>query len=88
MKEITKAYLERSVSNVVIIVPSYLNDAQRQTTKDARKIVDLDMKRIINEPILVSLLYGMNNKEGFVVVFNLGGGTFNVSILEISNGFF
>lgn len=88
MKETAEAYLGRSVSNAVITVPAYFNDAQRQATKDAGKIAGLDVKRIINEPTAAALSYGMNNKEGLVAVFDLGGGTFDVSILEISNGVF
>uniref|UniRef100_A0A0C9S5P5 TSA: Wollemia nobilis Ref_Wollemi_Transcript_12558_2630 transcribed RNA sequence n=1 Tax=Wollemia nobilis TaxID=56998 RepID=A0A0C9S5P5_9CONI len=88
MKETAEAYLGRSVSNAVITVPAYFNDAQRQATKDAGKIAGLDVKRIINEPTAAALSYGMNNKEGLVAVFDLGGGTFDVSILEISSGVF
>jgi chaperone protein DnaK len=88
MKETAEAYLGRSVSNAVVTVPAYFNDAQRQATKDAGKIAGLDVKRIINEPTAAALSYGMNNKEGLVAVFDLGGGTFDVSILEISNGVF
>eukprot|EP01018_Ginkgo_biloba_P022124 Gb_36068 [translate_table: standard] len=88
MKETAEAYLGRSVSNAVITVPAYFNDAQRQATKDAGKIAGLDVKRIINEPTAAALSYGMNSKEGLVAVFDLGGGTFDVSILEISNGVF
>ncbi|KAH9655282.1 Heat shock 70 kDa protein 10 [Citrus sinensis] len=75
-----------SVSKAVITVPAYFNDAQRQATKDAGRIAGLDVQRIINEPTAASLSYGMNNKEGLIAVFDLGGGTFDVSILEISNG--
>jgi hypothetical protein len=72
----------------VITVPAYFNDAQRQATKDAGRIAGLDVQRIINEPTAAALSYGMNNKEGLIAVFDLGGGTFDVSILEISNGVF
>eukprot|EP00252_Welwitschia_mirabilis_P017759 TRINITY_DN393_c0_g1_i1.p1 TRINITY_DN393_c0_g1~~TRINITY_DN393_c0_g1_i1.p1 ORF type:complete len:687 (+),score=121.05 TRINITY_DN393_c0_g1_i1:223-2283(+) len=88
MKETAESYLGRSVNSAVITVPAYFNDAQRQATKDAGKIAGLDVKRIINEPTAAALSYGMNNKEGLVAVFDLGGGTFDVSILEISNGVF
>ncbi|KAK8956990.1 hypothetical protein KSP39_PZI000111 [Platanthera zijinensis] len=88
MKETAEAYLGKSVSKSVITVPAYFNDAQRQATKDAGKIAGLDVLRIINEPTAAALSYGMNNKEGLIAVFDLGGGTFDVSVLEISNGVF
>lgn len=88
MKETAEAYLGKSVSKAVITVPAYFNDAQRQATKDAGRIAGLDVQRIINEPTAAALSYGMNNKEGIIAVFDLGGGTFDVSILEISNGVF
>ncbi|CAI7894305.1 unnamed protein product [Closterium sp. NIES-54] len=88
MKETAEAYLGRPVSKAVITVPAYFNDAQRQATKDAGKIAGLDVLRIINEPTAASLSYGMDRKEGLVAVFDLGGGTFDISILEISGGVF
>eukprot|EP00252_Welwitschia_mirabilis_P016806 TRINITY_DN3728_c0_g1_i1.p1 TRINITY_DN3728_c0_g1~~TRINITY_DN3728_c0_g1_i1.p1 ORF type:complete len:673 (+),score=173.24 TRINITY_DN3728_c0_g1_i1:156-2174(+) len=88
MKETAESYLGRSVTSAVITVPAYFNDSQRQATKDAGRISGLEVKRIINEPTAASLSYGMNNKEGLVAVFDLGGGTFDISILEISNGVF
>ncbi|KAJ0077998.1 hypothetical protein Patl1_37214 [Pistacia atlantica] len=88
MKETAESYLGKSVSKAVITVPAYFNDAQRQATKDAGRIAGLDVQRIINEPTAAALSYGMNNKEGLIAVFDLGGGTFDVSILEISNGVF
>ncbi|CAN6323494.1 unnamed protein product [Urochloa humidicola] len=88
MKETAESYLGKSVSKAVITVPAYFNDAQRQATKDAGRIAGLDVERIINEPTAAALSYGMNNKEGLIAVFDLGGGTFDVSILEISNGVF
>ncbi|KAK9060322.1 hypothetical protein SSX86_021026 [Deinandra increscens subsp. villosa] len=88
MKETAEAYLGKTISKAVITVPAYFNDAQRQATKDAGKIAGLDVQRIINEPTAAALSYGSNNKEGLVAVFDLGGGTFDVSILEISNGVF
>uniref|UniRef100_A0A1D1XMP9 Heat shock protein, mitochondrial n=1 Tax=Anthurium amnicola TaxID=1678845 RepID=A0A1D1XMP9_9ARAE len=88
MKETAEAYLGRSVSKAVITVPAYFNDAQRQATKDAGRIAGLEVLRIINEPTAAAVSYGMNNKEGLIAVFDLGGGTFDVSILEISNGVF
>ncbi|RWW02631.1 hypothetical protein GW17_00034266, partial [Ensete ventricosum] len=88
MKETAESYLGKSVSKAVITVPAYFNDAQRQATKDAGRIAGLDVQRIINEPTAAALAYGLNNKEGLIAVFDLGGGTFDVSILEISNGVF
>ena len=88
MKETAEAYLGKTVTKAVITVPAYFNDAQRQATKDAGRIAGLDVERIINEPTAAALSYGMNKKEGIIAVFDLGGGTFDVSILEISNGVF
>ncbi|KAM7263430.1 hypothetical protein ACFE04_001113 [Oxalis oulophora] len=88
MKETAEAYVGRIINKAVVTVPAYFNDAQRQATKDAGKIAGLDVQRIINEPTAAALSYGMNNKEGLIAVFDLGGGTFDVSILEISNGVF
>ncbi|CAM6128689.1 unnamed protein product [Calypogeia fissa] len=88
MKETAESYLGRPVSKAVITVPAYFNDAQRQATKDAGRIAGLDVLRIINEPTAASLSYGMDKKEGLVAVFDLGGGTFDISILEISGGVF
>ncbi|KAM7275661.1 hypothetical protein ACFE04_017527 [Oxalis oulophora] len=88
MKETAEAYLGKTVNKAVITVPAYFNDAQRQATKDAGRIAGLDVERIINEPTAAALSYGLNNKEGVIAVFDLGGGTFDVSILEISNGVF
>jgi molecular chaperone DnaK (HSP70) len=88
MKETAEAYLGRAVSKAVITVPAYFNDAQRQATKDAGRIAGLEVARIINEPTAASLSYGADKKEGVVAVFDLGGGTFDISILEISSGVF
>lgn len=88
MKETAEAYLGKSISKAVITVPAYFNDAQRQATKDAGRIAGLQVERIINEPTAAALAYGLNNKEGLIAVFDLGGGTFDISILEISNGVF
>jgi molecular chaperone DnaK len=89
MKETAEAYLGRTVSEAVVTVPAYFNDAQRQATKDAGRIAGLDVKRIINEPTAAALAYGMEKKDGqTIAVFDLGGGTFDVSILEISGGVF
>lgn len=88
MKETAEAYLGRPVSKAVITVPAYFNDAQRQATKDAGRIAGLEVMRIINEPTAASLSYGADKKEGVVAVFDLGGGTFDISILEISGGVF
>eukprot|EP00270_Netrium_digitus_P009702 TRINITY_DN2966_c0_g1_i2.p1 TRINITY_DN2966_c0_g1~~TRINITY_DN2966_c0_g1_i2.p1 ORF type:complete len:739 (-),score=261.91 TRINITY_DN2966_c0_g1_i2:626-2746(-) len=88
MKETAEAFLGKGVSKAVITVPAYFNDAQRQATKDAGRIAGLEVLRIINEPTAASLSYGMDRKEGLVAVFDLGGGTFDISILEISGGVF
>lgn len=88
MKETAEAYLGRPVSKAVITVPAYFNDSQRQATKDAGRIAGLEVSRIINEPTAASLSYGADKKEGIVAVFDLGGGTFDISILEISGGVF
>ncbi|CAA7027109.1 unnamed protein product [Microthlaspi erraticum] len=88
MKETAEAYLGKSVTKAVVTVPAYFNDAQRQATKDAGRIAGLDVERIINEPTAAALSYGMTNKEGLIAVFDLGGGTFDISVLEISNGVF
>jgi molecular chaperone DnaK len=87
LKRSAEKYLGQEVKEAVITVPAYFNDAQRQATKDAGKIAGLDVKRIINEPTAAALAYGMDNKgEQKVVVFDLGGGTFDVSVLDISDG--
>nr|XP_043617231.1 heat shock 70 kDa protein, mitochondrial-like [Erigeron canadensis] len=88
MKETAESYLNKRVEKAVITVPAYFNDAQRQATKDAGRIAGLDVLRIINEPTAAALSYGANDKEGVIAVFDLGGGTFDVSILEISGGVF
>ncbi len=87
MKETAETYLGESVSQAVITVPAYFNDAQRQATKDAGRIAGLDVLRIINEPTAAALAYGLEKKNGgTVAVYDLGGGTFDVSVLEISDG--
>ncbi|MGE0206752.1 MAG: molecular chaperone DnaK [Candidatus Babeliales bacterium] len=87
IKQTAEEYLGSPVTEAVITVPAYFNDAQRQATKDAGKIAGLDVKRIINEPTAAALAYGMDKKKnGTIVVFDFGGGTFDVSILEISDG--
>lgn len=89
MKQTAEDYLGEKVTEAVITVPAYFNDAQRQATKDAGKIAGLDVKRIINEPTAASLAYGMDSKkEEKIAVFDLGGGTFDISILEIGDGVF
>ena len=89
MKETAEAYLGQEVTQAVITVPAYFNDAQRQATKDAGKIAGLEVLRIINEPTAAALAYGFEKKEGKkVAVYDLGGGTFDVSILEIGDGVF
>ena len=91
LKADAEAFLGESVTEAVITVPAYFSDAQRQATKDAGKIAGLDVKRIINEPTAAALAYGMDketDKDQTIMVFDLGGGTFDVSILEISDGVF
>ena len=87
LKKDAESYLGETVSEAVITVPAYFNDAQRQATKDAGKIAGLDVKRIINEPTAAALAYGLDNEtEQKVMVYDLGGGTFDVSIFEIGDG--
>ena len=89
MKETAEAYLGEDVTQAVITVPAYFNDSQRQATKDAGKIAGLEVLRIINEPTAAALAYGLEKKKsGTVAVFDLGGGTFDISILEIGDGVF
>uniref|UniRef100_A0A914VK99 Uncharacterized protein n=1 Tax=Plectus sambesii TaxID=2011161 RepID=A0A914VK99_9BILA len=90
MKEIAEAYLGKSVSHAVVTVPAYFNDAQRQATKDAGTIAGLNVVRIINEPTAAAIAYGLDKKDGErnILVFDLGGGTFDVSMLTIDNGVF
>lgn len=89
MKETAENHLGSSVSQAVITVPAYFDDAQRQATKDAGEIAGLKVERIINEPTAAALAYGMKQEDGSIVaVFDLGGGTFDVSILEIADGTF
>ncbi len=89
MKETAEAYLGEKVTQAVITVPAYFNDAQRQATKDAGRIAGLDVLRIINEPTAAALAYGMDKKKtGTIAVYDLGGGTFDISVLEIGDGVF
>ncbi|MFB0638226.1 molecular chaperone DnaK [Candidatus Phytoplasma solani] len=90
LKKTAEEYLGAEVSSAVITVPAYFNDAQRQATKDAGKIAGLDVKRIINEPTAAALAYGVDkaNKEQTILIFDLGGGTFDVSILNLADGTF
>jgi len=90
LKKTAEAYLGATVTQAVITVPAYFNDAQRQATKDAGKIAGLEVKRIINEPTAAALAYGIDktDKEQTVLVFDLGGGTFDVSILRLADGTF
>ncbi len=89
MKETAEAYLGQKVEQAVITVPAYFNDAQRQATKDAGKIAGLEVLRIINEPTAAALAYGLDKqKAGTIAVYDLGGGTFDISILEIGDGVF
>ncbi len=89
MKETAESFLGETISEAVITVPAYFNDAQRQATKDAGKIAGLDVLRIINEPTAAALAYGLDKNDGKIIaVYDLGGGTFDVSILEIGDGVF
>ena len=89
MKETAEAYLGETVSQAVITVPAYFNDSQRQATKDAGRIAGLEVLRIINEPTAAALAYGMDKKKGgTIAVYDLGGGTFDISVLEIGDGVF
>ncbi|PZQ85952.1 MAG: molecular chaperone DnaK [Ancylobacter novellus] len=89
MKETAESYLGSKVTQAVITVPAYFNDAQRQATKDAGKIAGLEVLRIINEPTAAALAYGLDKKQaGTIAVYDLGGGTFDVSVLEIGDGVF
>jgi molecular chaperone DnaK len=89
MKETAESYLGQDVSQAVITVPAYFNDAQRQATKDAGKIAGLEVLRIINEPTAAALAYGLDKEGGkTIAVFDLGGGTFDISVLEIDDGLF
>jgi molecular chaperone DnaK len=89
MKQVAESYLGESVSEAIVTVPAYFDDAQRQATKDAGKIAGLDVKRIINEPTAAALAYGLDRgKAERIAVYDLGGGTFDISVLEISGGVF
>jgi molecular chaperone DnaK len=89
MKETAEAYLGEKVEKAVITVPAYFNDAQRQATKDAGRIAGLEVLRIINEPTAAALAYGLDKKDGkTIAVYDLGGGTFDISVLEIGDGVF
>jgi molecular chaperone DnaK len=89
MKQIAETYLGEEVTEAIVTVPAYFDDAQRQATKDAGRIAGLDVKRIINEPTAAALSYGLDeNSAGQIVVYDLGGGTFDVSVLQIADGVF
>ncbi len=88
LKQDAEAYLGETVTQAVITVPAYFNDSQRQATKDAGKIAGLEVLRIINEPTAAALAYGVGEKDQKIMVYDLGGGTFDVSILDISDGVF
>ena len=89
MKETAESYLGEEVTQAVITVPAYFNDAQRQATKDAGRIAGLEVLRIINEPTAAALAYGLDKKEArTIAVYDLGGGTFDITILEIDDGLF
>ena len=88
-RTVASDYLRRPINKAVVTVPAYFNDKQRQATKDAGRIAGLDVLRIINEPTAAALAYGLNKADGKVIaVFDLGGGTFDISILEINGGVF
>ena len=91
MRETAEAYLGTSITNAVVTVPAYFNDSQRQATKDAGLIAGLNVLRIINEPTAAAIAYGLDKKtvgEKNVLIFDLGGGTFDVSLLTIEEGIF
>ncbi|MCB8962606.1 MAG: Hsp70 family protein, partial [Ardenticatenales bacterium] len=89
IKSDAEAYLGEKVTEAVITVPAYFNDSQRQATKDAGKIAGLDVLRIVNEPTASSLAYGLgSDKDEIIAVYDLGGGTFDISILEVGDGVF
>ena len=89
MKETAESYLGTQIKSAVITVPAYFNDSQRQATKDAGKIANLEVKRIINEPTAAALAFGLDKTEGKIIaVYDLGGGTYDISLLEISGGVF
>merc|ERR1719197_1669225 len=89
MKEIAETFIGKPVKNAVVTVPAYFNDAQRQSTKDAGTIAGLNVVRIINEPTAAAIAYGLDKAgEKNILVFDLGGGTFDVSLLQIDEGFF
>ena len=88
LKADAEAYLGATVTDAVITVPAYFTDAQRQATKDAGKIAGLNVQRIINEPTAAALAYGVDKEDQKIMVFDLGGGTFDVSLLDISDGVF
>ena len=91
MKKSAEDYLGESVTEAIITVPAYFNDSQRQATKDAGRIAGLDVKRIINEPTAAALAFGYRkdkDMEKTIAVYDLGGGTFDISILQISDGVF
>ena len=90
LKSYAESYLGEPVTEAVITVPAYFNDAQRQATKDAGKIAGLEVERIVNEPTAAALAYGLDksNKDEKILVFDLGGGTFDVSVLELGDGVF
>lgn len=90
MKEIAETYLGREIKHAVVTVPAYFNDAQRQATKDAGKIAGLQIERVINEPTAAAIAYGLDkqDREENILVFDLGGGTFDVTLLAIDHGVF
>ncbi len=90
MKQIAENYLGETVTHAVVTVPAYFNDAQKTATKDAGKIAGLNVMRLVNEPTAAALAYGLNDKSGErnIIVYDLGGGTFDVSLLTVDDGIF
>jgi len=90
MRAVAESYIGKKVDNAVVTVPAYFNDAQRTATKDAGAIASLNVVRVLNEPTAAAIAYGLDKKGGEknILVFDLGGGTFDVSILTIDNGVF
>src|SRR5215207_5663174 len=89
MRETAESYLGTTVTNAVVTVPAYFNDSQRQATKDAGTIAGLNVLRIINEPTAAALAYGLDKKkEEKIAVYDLGGGTYDISVLELAEGVF
>ena len=86
LRQAAEEYLGELVSKAVLTVPAYFNDAQRQATKDAGRIAGLEVERIVNEPTAAALAYGLDKKDETIAVYDFGGGTFDISILEVGEG--